>query len=148
MSLGNETTAPYLRAIIFASGTCRIETKGAKSTGRSRLMPIKRTFLNLLCALHHVCHSVEMRASFHDEIIDRLTLTPVVYHYPPCETPDPARGFRHRSHPRLYFASCFSLSYGARFIIAEAMICKMSPPFDLRQSLANADGAAFIKCTN
>lgn len=30
-----------------------MERKGTKSTGESRLMPIKRTFLNLLCALHH-----------------------------------------------------------------------------------------------
>lgn len=88
-----------------------------------------------------------MRASFHDKIIDRLTLTPAVYHYPPCEMRAPRAGFV-IAHVRAFILLLVSLSCGARFIIAEAMICKMSPPFDLRQSLANADGAAFIKCTN
>lgn len=111
MSLGNETTAPYLRAIIFASGTCRIETKGAKSTGRSRSYADKAHFSEFIvrapsCVPQRRDARILPRRnnrSFNSDA-GGLSLSPV-------RNAGPARGgFRHRSRPRLYFASCFSLS--------------------------------------
>lgn len=67
----------------------------------------------------------------------------------PCETRADPRRFRHRSRRRRTFILLL-VSRGVRFIIAEAMICKISPPRpSVRPSvrltfarLAGAGGAA------
>lgn len=123
-------------AITFASGTCGIETKGAKSNGEgndegSSHSRAKRTFLSFEFIVCAPSRRVDARISprrnnrsFNSDA-GSLSLSPVK-----CR---PAR-FRHRSRRTFIL---LLVSRGVRFIIAEAMICKISPPrssFDFRQA--------------
>jgi len=124
---------PYSVAITSAFGTCAIETK-AKSNGEGNAegsaYRAERTFLSfefIVCAPScRVDARISPRRnnrSFNSDA-GSLSLSPVK-----CR---PAR-FRHRSRRTFIL---LLVSRGVRFIIIEAMICKISPPrsFDFRQA--------------
>lgn len=124
---------PFSTAITCASGTCAIEMKGEIERRRQRWrlrIPSGAHFsqLRIYCMRSITprrCAHLSPRRnnrSFNSDA-GSLSLSPVK-----CR---PAR-FRHRSRRTFIL---LLVSRGVRFIIAEAMICKISPPrsFDFRQ---------------
>lgn len=138
-------------AITFAYGTWRDrkderQIERRRQRRRPRHAAARRSALfsasNLLYALHHAAVDARIsprrnNRSFNSDA-GSLSLSPVKRR--------PAR-FRHRSRRTFIL---LLVSRGARFIIAEAMICKISPPrsLDFRQASRAQAVTTFIKCTN